>query len=740
MSTTDDGFRGDVYPEDIHEETAHQSCYLYLPRTADGGQRPSKRRKTAHIATDSEAHAEIFPALLSGQENVQHAKRRRITFQKCWAEQKSRVAHLLEPADNAFLGEVVQFVKEAPTLPDRGRLRTGLILCGPKAGSQTSLLERWNSTYSQSSSAIVVSLNPTQAANLITALKNLIRAAITQVDGLDGYQTFLNERKRRIPMNYDLELLQEFVASRSVQRCVLYLTDIEAFDMLLLTDLISVVSAWKDRIPFVLLLGLSTTVDLFEARLSRSTIRLLDCRLFDASVRADPCAEIYQSLNAMSNVSGISLGPDVSSILFEMSREQDAGVASFDRAIKHTIMSHFFANALSILLEPDTEDLNAHPELCEAIRCTDSFRAHAEEILDKGDLKTVRGLLNDDRLLLGAAREAVRNGRETMSRHHAALELFEAVSKVVKPSETPQDSFFIQVQALSGSSFLDSPLYTDLISKITILPSNDMRKMLDAIQQQHSSPGLDATILLERLDHVIPPDSTKGPLRTAYDPRHTTTSTTVTNNKVSLSKHGPKLSAKETEYTRLVDQITNTLTSYFETHIVNPVTLFMHEAFVYNLKSPLATVFTPRPRYAAERALSMPYDYLGCECCEGDASTRGGGRGQILATQPPTSILWQLWCEAGGIVNVRDLWEAFRAIVIDRKEREDGGKEEEEEREEEIQGNNGEKDVAEETGVVDERMALALFYRGLAELRMMGFVKPTKRKADCLAKTAWRGL
>ena len=684
---------------------------------------------------------EIFPALLSGQESVRHAKCRRITFQKCWAEQKRRVAHLLQPVDNAFLGEVVQFVKEAPTLADRGRLRTGLILCGPRAGSQTSLLERWKSTHSQSSSAIVVSLDPTQAVNLITALKTLIRAVITQVDGLDGYQTFLNERKRRIPMNYDLELLQEFVASRSVQRCVLYLTDIEAFDMLLFTDLISVVSAWKDRIPFVLLLGLSTTVDLFEARLPRSTIRLLDCRLFDASARADPCAEIYQSLCAMSNVSGISLGPDVSGILFEMSREQDVGVASFDRAIKHIIMSHFFANALSILLEPDTEDINANPELCEAIRCADSFRAYAEEKLNKGDLKTVRSLLNVDKLLLGAAREAVRNGRETMSRHHVAVELFETVSKLVRPSETPQDSFSIQVQAISGTSFLDSPIYSDLISKITTLPSNHMRRMLDAIQQQHSSPRLDATILLEKLDHIIPADTTKAPLRSAYDPTHTTTSTTITNNKVSLSKHGPKLSAKETEYTRLVDKITNTLTSYFETHIVNPVTLFMHEAFVYDLKSPLATVFTPRPRYATERALSMPYDYLGCECCEGDATTGSGGRGQILATQPPTSILWQLWCEAGGVVNVRDLWEAFRAIVVDRHEKEDGGEEEEEEeREERIQGKDGEKDVAEVTGVIEERMALALFYRGLAELRMMGFVKPTKRKVDCLAKTAWRGL
>ena len=34
----------------------------------------------------------------------------------------------------------------------------------------------------------------------------------------------------------------------------------------------------------------------------------------------------------------------------------------------------------------------------------------------------------------------------------------------------------------------------------------------------------------------------------------------------------------------------------------------------------------------------------------------------------------------------------------------------------------------------------ALFYRGLAELTFLGFVKETKRKTDHVAKLAWKGL
>jgi origin recognition complex subunit 3 len=691
----------------------------------EGNQCPSKRRKTAHSATDPQVPTNFFPSLLSGREEAQYARRRHIAFRECWAEIERRVTHLLEPVDTAVLSEIVQFVKDAPTLANLDRLPTGLISCGPKAGSQTSLLEQWKSSQPQKTTVIVVSLDPAQAANLMTALRNLIRAAITQMDGAGGYQTFLNERKSRIHMNYDLELLQQLVTLRDIQKCVIYLTDIEAFDMGLLTDLISVVSAWRDRIPFVLLLGISTTVDLFEARLSKSTIRLLDCRLFDASIRTDPCLEIYQSLHGQANNSPTVLGPAVSGVLYDMSREQDASAASLSRATKYAVMSHFFANALSIMPEKETESVNTNPELCEAIRSTDSFRLYAENRLNEGDAKTIRHLLNNDKALLDAAKEFVQNGLEAMSRHHTAVELFEVLSSLVNPSGLPPDSFLIQVQALSGPSFLDSALYTDLISDITSLPSDRMRRMLNSIQQNSSLPDLDIDVLLTKLDDIAPAN-TKNPLRSAYDSTHATASTTITNNKISLSKHGPKLSAKETEYTRLVDQVADSLSSYFDNNIRNLTTLFMHEAFVYDLKSPLAIAFTPRPRNATERALSAPYDYLGCECCEGSAS------GPVSPSQPPTSILWQLWCEAGGIVNVRDLWSAFSAIVVERKE-DDG----EEEGETQVSSEVVENRVA---GAVDERMALALFYRGLAELRMIGFVKGTKRKADCLAKTAWKGL
>jgi origin recognition complex subunit 3 len=685
-------------------------------------QRPSKRRKTAHLPKGPRSDTDVFPRLLGDHEDPRNAQERLTSFQRCSTRLRDQIAHILKPTDAGILDNIAQFVKDAPAASEGGRLLTGLIVSGPNIGSQARLLDQWRSAQPDQNSAIVLSLEPTQMPNLMIALKNIVRSAIIQLDGPDGYATFLNDRKRRIQMSYDLELLKEFVVERQLQKCVIYLTDIEAIDTGLLTDIISVLSAWADRIPIVLLLGISTTVELFEARLPKSTIRLLDCTLFDVNSRAHSCREVYETLQKTKKESfAPTLGPVVSNVLLEMAREQDTTAASFSKAIQYATMSHFFANPLSVLLAEDLESVEGTRHICEAIRNTDSFRAHAEERLDAGEAKTVRSLLNDDKALLDAAKEAVNRGQAAMSRHNAAASFFETLLEALGSSDQTPDSFAIQVQALSGPSFLDSELYTDLISRLTTLPSDTMRRVLTTIQANHNHNHLAIDTQLQQLDKIVPP--TSAPLRTAHDPSHTTTTTTIKNNKVHLSKHGPKLSLKETAYTALVESIVDILSTYFESTIINPTTLFMHEAFVYDLKSPLSTSFNPRPRYATERALFSPYDYLGCERCEGQTL------GQISSSQPPTSILWQLWCEAGVIVNVKDLWDAFSAIVVEKGEDED----------DEIEDDDG-REAAGDEGKLDERMALALFYRGLAELRMMGFVKPTKRKVDCLAKTAWRGL
>ncbi|KAK5005709.1 Origin recognition complex subunit 3, partial [Cryomyces antarcticus] len=68
-----------------------------------------------------------------------------------------------------------------------------------------------------------------------------------------------------------------------------------------------------------------------------------------------------------------------------------------------------------------------------------------------------------------------------------------------------------------------------------------------------------------------------------------------------------------------------------------------------------------------------------------------------------------LYLESGSLINVSDLWSAFNAILND-------------------------------DGDGDEAQMMALFQRSLAELKYMGFIKSSRKKADHVAKVTWKGL
>lgn len=237
-------------------------------------------------------------------------------------------------------------------------------------------------------------------------------------------------------------------------------------------------------------------------------------------------------------------------------------------------------------------------------------------------------------------------------------------------------------------------------------------RLLSAIQA--GSPDLDLegwesdaeelitalTDLRDEVEGLISRSKSNGTaLKSKYSAQSRVLRTTVVAQKVQLSQDKATLTDEDKAFTDAIDALTALLSQNLHCDPVG--TLFLHEAWVYDSKSPYRDVFVPRPGATFGRALSRPHDYLACACC---AKAKGG----LAPTLPTTSILYHLYLEAGALINVADLWAAYYVLV------------------------------GEETDVgLDERTALVCFYRGLAELRLMGFVKQSKKKADHIAKVKW---
>lgn len=82
-----------------------------------------------------------------------------------------------------------------------GCIPTGLVTVGSNVSSLSRLLSRLNDQLLASGEGGVVVLESGDAPNLKSSLKNIIRAAITNTEGNDGYQKFLTDRAVRSPLN-----------------------------------------------------------------------------------------------------------------------------------------------------------------------------------------------------------------------------------------------------------------------------------------------------------------------------------------------------------------------------------------------------------------------------------------------------------------------------------------------------------------------------------------------------------
>lgn len=259
----------------------------------------------------------------------------------------------------------------------------------------------------------------------------------------------------------------------------------------------------------------------------------------------------------------------------------------------------------------------------------------------------------------------------------------------------------LTLQAVAGE-LRNSSTVQDVLVAVRKLDSEGLSKFLTALQScEVNAPDFQG--YQEELAVLVKSQGSAGPLRSKYDDQNATVKTTIFEQRVGLSKTKAQLSEQDAQYTKLVERCYEALDGYLAQNLINPQELFLNEIFVFDLKKPLKDTFVPRARFAIERALSSPFDYL--------ISASDNVEGNLSARQPETAILYQLYLESGSLVNVYDLWRAFYTMI--------GG---------------------EEGESCDERSALTLFYRALSELKALGMVKGSRKKIDHVSKSAWKGL
>ena len=383
-------------------------------------------------------------------------------------------------------------------------------------------------------------------------------------------------------------------------------------------------------------------------------------------------------------------------------------------------MCHFYGNPLSVLCSSSKHDMKPllQQEHLEAVRNLPSFRQIVEREVDnctESSLRHAKSMIDDDDYL----RAQVNNG---YSHRHAWEDQFLRSLLILQAAGVQQGPFSrayvdgmingtqllsVSSESADGAGLAHVVRRMDPDALCTLL-----RRVIDIYQEGDSLLNLGAAAgerdaelvvslqsILEELEKLKAAADMAGmTLRSRYSGHGKVMRTTVIAQKVQLRQDSAALRDEDNRLTDLIDKLTSLLSTHYDGHQTGSDMVLFSECWLYDSKSPSREVFVPRPRIAFERSLGRPHDYLNCACCKPDSDG-------LQATLPATAILYQLYLETGNLINVADLWSAFHTLVSHEES--------------------------------DERKVLVMFYRGLAELRALGFVKNSKKKVDHMAKVKW---
>ncbi|PHH72528.1 hypothetical protein CDD80_4480 [Ophiocordyceps camponoti-rufipedis] len=419
----------------------HQLCYL-LDTEADETrrQRPTKRRRVSRQTKQSAAQTEetMFVPLLDGAEKMECVRLRQRLFEKGWGKVEARIQEMLRAANSSTLEQVEAFVA---TAHGTEQIPSAFIITGPNLGSQELLFEQLSERLRRLSGSKFVWLRSSDVTTVKAALKKTIRDATAGEAG-DG-----DEGKGRRYLDYDLEALEASLESESesCEHVFVGFQDSEGFDGGLISDLISKFQSWRSRIPFTLLFGIATSVELLQARLAKSACRLVYGAQFDCVQTETILEAVFKGAVAAGDVP-LRLGGRLLGSMLERQRTQMAGIQALISSIKYAYMCHFYANALSILDGGDElEEGMLQAEHVEAVRNLDSFRREVERATETGSeesLAHARRLLEEDAYVLEQVKGVGEGRRRWVSRVlRAVLGLEAAVSGDDKQGKTFPEAY-----------------------------------------------------------------------------------------------------------------------------------------------------------------------------------------------------------------------------------------------------------------------------------------------------------
>ncbi|KAJ3058571.1 hypothetical protein HDU98_005347, partial [Podochytrium sp. JEL0797] len=343
------------------------------------------------------------PRLLHGTEDLPAVSRRQLAASSVWPTAQRSIETALVELNQLAFDKIEAFALNSKSLRTHlpiTELPVALIL-----GENQSLYDAMAHRFSQNKSCNLAVLRPMNSSDLKACVKSLIQqfmnpsigaisnpAELEDKEILEAINEDVEEEEEEVEEQllfgssakqarkyspFDIQLLQSWFAKKSKRVrdssvLIVSIPEFERFDTHVFQDLIKICSSCLDTLPFVFLLGISTTLDIVHNNLNKSVIRLLRCERFVLS-KSDDCIDAIVSEVFLKKPEDVKLSHSVFSLIFNSYKMNHKSVTALCDSIQYAIMGHFYANAMSSLITYDGESA-IQPELGQMLRRTESFQ------------------------------------------------------------------------------------------------------------------------------------------------------------------------------------------------------------------------------------------------------------------------------------------------------------------------------------------------------------------------------
>ncbi|XP_075167142.1 origin recognition complex subunit 3 [Haematobia irritans] len=507
---------------------------------------------------------------------------------------------------------------------------------------------------------------------------------------------------------------------------IVILPDFECFNSLVLQDLILILSSNCADLPFVLVLGIATSIASVHNALPYHVTSKIKLKIFQGQSAPVGLNEILEKV-ILSPKYAFHLSGKAFKFLTHIFLYYDFSINGFIQGFKYCFMEHFFqGNAYSLCCNYSSSltkiKAMTHDDM-EVIRKQLSFRPYVEGI---NDCKRIIAILTDDNYLKKKLPSLLRDCHVYFMTLRVFLEFLTVLVEDLPKS--PLGKFRRELYATClAKDICTLPEFRECWKILEFMSKDEfvskISKAIKATQEFYDNEIKGKLELAEDCEKIVVEKLHEvKELITNVVMAGTETSTSTTDaSKVTSPDELKQLSSRQDLKDKLLQMskqqkpisdfsksVQETL-EYIEKNIVSqhlgPLQKApaLHELFVFSDISNVRRNIIGAPRAALHMALNNPHFYLQCKCCTLREHS------QLLPTLPDISIMYKLHLECGRMINLYDWLQAFRSLVDDTED-------EQEQMDPQIQ---------------------ARFTRAVAELQFLGYIKMSKRKTDHATRLTW---